>query len=102
MPTMMLWEEFYIYSIQCENELVSSSVSDMDRYVIIRKLLGSIFGVLPVLIRQWEINKYTICVGLFFRNVAYTAYVLLLFVQQMDFVYIYIINTEYHSYFNNQ
>jgi hypothetical protein len=31
-------------------------VSDVDSYVIIRKLLDSIFNIFPAFIRQWEIH----------------------------------------------
>jgi hypothetical protein len=37
---------------------VSSSVSDVDRYVIVMKLLDSIFNMLSVFIRRWEIRSY--------------------------------------------
>jgi hypothetical protein len=47
-----------IYSIHYESEGMSSSVSDLYPYVIIRKLLDSMFHMLPVLIRQREIQTY--------------------------------------------
>jgi hypothetical protein len=40
------------------HECVSSSVNDVDRYVIIWKLLDSISRMLPVFIRRWEMQTY--------------------------------------------
>jgi hypothetical protein len=37
----------------------ASSVSDVDHYVTIRKLLGSVFSVLPILIHKWAVKKNT-------------------------------------------
>jgi hypothetical protein len=40
-----------VYSTHYENEGTSSSVGDLDRYVVTRKLLDSTFRILPVIIR---------------------------------------------------
>jgi hypothetical protein len=48
----------FLYSIYYENEGGSWPVSGVDRYVIIRKLLDSIFNIIPVLIRRWDIQTY--------------------------------------------
>jgi hypothetical protein len=40
------------------NEPTSSSVSDADGYVIIKDLIDSIFNILTVFIRRWEIQTY--------------------------------------------
>jgi hypothetical protein len=45
-----------VYSIQRENESTSSSVSDIDSYVIIIKLLAHIVQTFPTLLRQWDIQ----------------------------------------------
>jgi hypothetical protein len=60
-------------------------VSDVDRYVIIRNVLGSIFSILPVFIIQWEIQKYFM--GFSFRKIAYAIYVYDVpqLIEQMDF-----------------
>jgi hypothetical protein len=57
-------------------------LSDIGRYVMIRKLLDPIFNMLSVFIRRCEIHIYT---GLFFHNVAYTKYEVYWFVEQIDF-----------------
>jgi hypothetical protein len=44
--------------MSCEDEDVTSSVSDEDNYVIVRKLLDYIFNMLSVVIRRWEIRTY--------------------------------------------
>lgn len=50
--------EYSIYSKNYENEGTSSSVSDLDSYVIIPNILDSIFHILLGLICQWEIQTY--------------------------------------------
>jgi hypothetical protein len=45
-----------LYSIHYRNEGTSSSVSDVDHYVIIRKLTDSIFNVPPVFVRQPDLH----------------------------------------------
>jgi hypothetical protein len=58
---------------------MSSSVSDVHSYLIIRKLLDSVFSILLLFIHRWGIrHAYT---GLFFRKVAYISYDVLRFVQ---------------------
>jgi hypothetical protein len=47
-----------VYFIHCENEGVPSSVSDVHRYVIIRKLLGSMFNILPGVFEELSHLKY--------------------------------------------
>jgi hypothetical protein len=42
-------------SIHNGNKFASSLINDVKRYVIIRQLLHSIFNILPVLTRWWEI-----------------------------------------------
>jgi hypothetical protein len=44
---------------------------DVDRYVIIRKLQYSIFNILLLLVRRWEIQTHARHT---YRNVAYTKY----------------------------
>jgi hypothetical protein len=48
-----------IYYSVVENEGTSSPVSDVDRYVTIRKLLDSMFSILPVFLRRLEIQTYS-------------------------------------------
>jgi hypothetical protein len=52
------------------------SFSDVDRNVVVRKLLNYILNLLSVFIRRWDIQL---------RKVAYTSYDLRWFVEQMDF-----------------
>jgi hypothetical protein len=49
-------------------EDASSSVSDVDRYIIIRILLDSTFKVLPVFIRRCEIRTHYHVYGLDYRR----------------------------------
>jgi hypothetical protein len=49
----------------------SSSVSGVDRYMIIRKLFGSTFNVLPVFIYRCEIRIYCHVYGFDYRRVLY-------------------------------
>jgi hypothetical protein len=49
----------HFHIVECyEKEGVSSSVSNVKRYVNIRMLLDSIFSILPVFIWRWEILTY--------------------------------------------
>jgi hypothetical protein len=58
-----------LYSIYCVNKGASSSVSDVERYVIIRKLLDSLFDIFRYSCASGKFkHTYT---GLFFLNVAY-------------------------------
>jgi hypothetical protein len=36
----------------------SSQISDIDHYIITRKILDSVFNILEIFIRQWEIETY--------------------------------------------
>jgi hypothetical protein len=47
-----------VYSVYCVNEGALSSVSDVERYVIIKKLPDSIFNPFPLFICRWEIREY--------------------------------------------
>jgi hypothetical protein len=47
-----------VYSIFCGNKGMSSSVSNVDCYVMVRKALDFIFNRLLVLMGQWEIQMY--------------------------------------------
>jgi hypothetical protein len=49
-----------VYYIYCRSEgsSSSSSLSDVDRYVIIRNILNFIFNILSLFIRRWEIQTY--------------------------------------------
>jgi hypothetical protein len=49
---------YIIYSIYYRNEDASSSISDVDLYVKIRKSVNSIYNIFPVFIRRWEIPAY--------------------------------------------
>jgi hypothetical protein len=50
--------EFDVVFLNCSmNQDVSPSVSDIDHYIIITKLVDSGFSILAVLICQWEILK---------------------------------------------
>jgi hypothetical protein len=61
-----------IYSIYYGNESASSSVNDVDRYVIIRKLLDSILNVLQYTHAGGKFRHvYT---AFFFRKFAYSRY----------------------------
>jgi hypothetical protein len=72
--------EKIIISYPCRELMYTSStmgtwvrhrlVNDVDRYVIIRKLLDSIFNTLPILIRRWKTKTYCTYKGIFFRKVA--------------------------------
>lgn len=81
----------YTASHRCEDLKSSSamrtrlpplSVSDVDGYIIVRKLLDSIFAIFPLFIRRWEFQR--IYTGIFFRKVVYTGYDASCFVQRMD------------------
>jgi hypothetical protein len=50
--------KYVIYSVHYGKEGMLSSVSDVDSYVIIIKLLDSIFSVLPTFICRLEIETY--------------------------------------------
>jgi uncharacterized membrane protein YraQ (UPF0718 family) len=68
-----------LYSIYYWYEHASSSVHDVGHYVIIGKLLASVFNILLVLHAGGKfIDTYA---GLFFRKVAYTRYDLLWFIE---------------------
>jgi hypothetical protein len=43
-------------SVCCGSEVASSSVSDVNPYVIVQKLLDSIFNILPALMRRLNIQ----------------------------------------------
>lgn len=60
----------YVCILLSEQSL-SSSVSDMDGYVIVRKVLDSVLNIFPLFICWWEIQAYT---GCFFLKVADTWY----------------------------
>jgi hypothetical protein len=47
-----------VYFIYYGNEGASSSVSDVDRYVIVGKLLDAVLSILPEFIRRWGIKTY--------------------------------------------
>jgi hypothetical protein len=47
-----------VHSVCYVSEVASSSDGDVDRYVIIRKLVDAVFNMLPVFIRQWEVQIY--------------------------------------------
>jgi hypothetical protein len=68
-----------MYFIRYENKDTSPSVSDLDGYIVIRKLLDSIFPVLLALICQQEIQ--TSLQKIFFHKVTYTRYDMPLFIQ---------------------
>jgi hypothetical protein len=70
----------YIYSVWYANEVASSSVSDVHRYVIMRKSLDSVSSIFPILLRQWEIQHF------FFRKVAHTRRYIPQFVEWIDLV----------------
>jgi hypothetical protein len=79
------WQMIFssVNSIRYRDEGALSSFSDVDRYVIIRKLPDYVYNAPPLLKCRWEIQTHT---GLFFRKVAYTrcdtlvrAHVLLLY-----------------------
>lgn len=60
-----------LYSVCCGNDGVSSSVGDVDHYVI-RKLLYYVFNICTsVFIRRWEIQNV---LTQDFRKVPYTRY----------------------------
>jgi hypothetical protein len=60
-------EEFFLFAVGARltlrphiprllrEQLASSSVSDVDSFVTIRKLLDYIFNILPVFVRRWGI-----------------------------------------------
>jgi hypothetical protein len=74
---------FVVHFICYGKESASSSVSDADRYVIIRKLLHSNFNIAPVSICQEEIQTY---IGFFFLKVTYTRYDVTLLIDETDFM----------------
>jgi hypothetical protein len=71
-----------VYSIWYKNECTSSSVSDVDFYVITRKWLYYILNLLPVFIGRWEFQKYLH--SPIFLQVDYTRYDVPWFVEQMS------------------
>jgi hypothetical protein len=56
--TLIYFSAQEIYSISYGNEGASSSVSDMDDYVMITKLLDSTSNPRPIFVRRWEIQIY--------------------------------------------
>jgi hypothetical protein len=70
------------YSVDCRNKGTSSSLVNVERYVIVRNLPDFIFNVPPVLICRWEIRTRT---GFFLRRVAYARHDVTLLVELMEF-----------------
>lgn len=51
-------ETTYVYPINFVNKVASSSINDVEPYIITRQLPDSIFIILAVLTCQWEIRTY--------------------------------------------
>jgi hypothetical protein len=47
-----------MYSVYYGNKDASSFVCDVDHCVIIKKLVDSIFSIVPVFIHRWKIQIY--------------------------------------------
>jgi hypothetical protein len=56
--TQSVSQSLYTHSIYCGNERSPSLISDVDCESAIRNLLESIFNILPVFMRQWEIETH--------------------------------------------
>jgi hypothetical protein len=76
-----------VYCIWCGTGFLCTTISGVDSFVSIRKLLGSNFKLLPILVRRWEIPA---CKEFLFHKDYFTSYGVACFVMLTYFrIYIY-------------
>lgn len=68
----MFSRQYNIYCIRYRNEASTASVCDVDDYAIIRKLLSSVFNIIPIFTPGQKIQTYL--TGFPFRNFAYAMF----------------------------
>jgi hypothetical protein len=76
--------DIILYSIYYGHDGTSSSVSDVVRYFIIRNLFHTIFNIIPIFIRGWEIHTQQH--RTFLLKAANTNYDVAWLVEEMEFI----------------